>query len=95
VCSPIRNPLDPRTRFATAALSYGVAAPVGRLASRSAKVTEGPLTWKYAKGPWFDNNIACLELQGNDLRMWWMTGVVADDHERPRLKQVAEYESTG
>jgi hypothetical protein len=93
VCSPIRNPLDPRMRFATAALSYGVAAPVGRLASRSAQVTEGPLTWKYAKGPWYDNNIACLELEDRDVRMWWMSGVVTDDHERPRLKLVAEYRS--
>ncbi len=93
VCSPIRNPLDPRTRFATAALSYGVAAPIGRLASRSAKVTEGPLTWNYAKGPWFDNNIACLQLEGPEVRMWWMSGVVSDDHERPRLRLVAEYRS--
>jgi len=92
VCSPIRNPLPRRMRFATAALSYGVAGPVGRIASRSAKVPDPPLTWRNAKGPWFDNNLACLEVDGRSLRMWWVSGrVVDDDHERPRLTKVADY----
>lgn len=93
VCSPIRNPLSPRMRFATAVLSYGVAGPVGRLASLSTKVPDSPLTWRYRRGPWFDNNVATLELRGRGLRMWWLSGVVVDgDHERPRLRKVADYE---
>ncbi|WP_200948051.1 alkaline phosphatase D family protein [Nocardioides sp. Soil774] len=91
VCSPIRNPLSRNMRFATAVLSYGVAGPVGRLASRSARVPDAPLTWRYAEGPWFDNNLACLQLDGPSLRMWWVTGEVIDDHERPRLAKVASY----
>ena len=92
VCSPIRNPLSRNTRFLTAALSYGVAGPVGRLASRSTRVKDGPLRWSYAKGPWFDNNLACLELDGPGLRMWWVTGkVVGGDHANPRLEKVADY----
>ena len=78
-------------RFATAVLSYGVAGPVGRLASKSARVPDAPLTWRYAEGPWFDNNLACLQLDGPSLRMWWVTGEVIDDHERPRLAKVASY----
>src|SRR5688572_28117186 len=92
VCSPIRNPLSRNMRFATAVLSYGVAGPVGRLASRSARVPDAPLDWRYAEGPWFDNNLACLQLDGPSLRMWWVTGEVVDDHERPRLAKVASYE---
>ena len=70
-------------RFATAVLSYGVAGPVGRLASRSTRVPDSPLTWHYAEGPWFDNNLACLQLKGRSLRMWWVTGKVVDgDHDR-------------
>ena len=93
VCSPIRNPLSRNLRFATAVLSYGVAGPLGRLAARSTKVPDGPLRWRYAEGPWFDNNIACLQLAGEGLRLWWVTGtVVDDDHERPRLEKVAAYE---
>jgi hypothetical protein len=92
VCSPIRNPLSRNMRFATAVLSYGVAGPVGRLASRSTHVPKSPLDWRYAEGPWFDNNLACLQLAGPSLRMWWMTGEVVDDHQRPRLAKVAAYE---
>jgi phosphodiesterase/alkaline phosphatase D-like protein len=92
VCSPMRNPLSRNMRFATAVLSYGVAGPVGRLASRSARVPDAPLDWHYAEGPWFDNNLACLQLDGPSLRMWWVTGEVHDgDHERPRLAKVAHY----
>jgi hypothetical protein len=92
VCSPIRNPLSRNMRFATAVLSYGVAGPVGRLASKSARVPDAPLTWRYAEGPWFDNNLACLQVAGRGLRMWWVTGEVVDDHDRPRLAKVASYE---
>lgn len=92
VCSPIRNPLSRNMRFATAVLSYGVAGPVGRLASKSARVPDAPLTWRYAEGPWFDNNLACLQLAGRGLRMWWVTGEVVREHDRPRLAKVASYE---
>ena len=40
VCSPIRNPLPRKMRFATAALAYAVAGPMGKLVARSAKVPE-------------------------------------------------------
>ncbi len=92
VCSPIRNPLSRNMRFATAVLSYGVAGPVGRLASKSTRVPDAPLTWRYAEGPWFDNNLAVLQLAGPSLKMWWVTGEVIDDHTRPRLAKVASYE---
>lgn len=96
VCSPIRNPLPRRMRFATAFLSYGVAGPIGRLVSRSTKVPDGPLRWRYAQGPWFDNNLACLELAGQGLRMWWVSGeVVDDDHLHPRLVKAADYTLPG
>src|SRR5690606_34933488 len=74
VCSPIRNPLSRNMRFATAVLSYGVAGPLGRLMSRSAKVPTAPLEWRYAEGPWFDNNVALLELEGHRARFRWFTG---------------------
>ncbi len=92
VCSPIRNPLSRNMRFATAVLSYGVAGPVGRLASKSTRVPDAPLTWRYAEEPWFDNNLAVLQVSGPSLKMWWVTGEVIDDHNRPRLAKVASYE---
>ncbi len=95
VCSPIRNPLPRRMRFATAVLSYGVAGPIGALAARSVKVPEAPLSWRLRKGPWFDNNVAMLEVHGDDLGIWWATGVVDDDaHDRPRLSVVSRFATT-
>jgi phosphodiesterase/alkaline phosphatase D-like protein len=93
VCSPIRNPLPRKMRFATAASSYGVAGPIGHVVARSAKVADSPLGWDLLKGPWFDNNLATLEVTDDGLRMWWATGELVDgDHDRPRLKGVADVE---
>ncbi|MFC6285008.1 alkaline phosphatase D family protein [Nocardioides sp. GCM10027113] len=91
VCSPIRNPMPRRLRFLVAVLAYGVAGPIGRLVARSAKVPDAPLKWKLRAGPWFDNNLATLEVRDRGLRMWWATGVVEDGrHDRPRLDLVEE-----
>ncbi|GAA5146810.1 alkaline phosphatase D family protein [Nocardioides marinquilinus] len=91
VCSPIRNPLPRVMRFATAALSYGVAGPIGHVVARSAKVPDAPFEWRLVEGPWFDNNLAVLEVHGRDLRLWWATGCVdGDAHDRPRLARVAD-----
>ncbi len=90
VCSPIRNPLPRVMRFATAAAAYGVARPIGRLAARSAKVPEPPFRWDLVEGPWFDNNIATLDVRSDGLQMRWMTGDVVDDqHDRPALRVVS------
>ncbi|MGI9085003.1 MAG: alkaline phosphatase D family protein, partial [Aeromicrobium sp.] len=91
VCSPIRNQL-PTTQRATAALAaYWVAGPIGRLMARSTKVPTAPLRWSLMKGPWFDNNMATLEVTSDGLRMWWASGKVEDDvNHRPRLVTVAD-----
>ena len=90
VCSPIRNPLPRAIRFATAALSYGVAGPLGVLAARSASVPDAPFRWERVKGPWFDNNLATLEVRPEGLQMWWAKGTVhGDEHDRPVLERVA------
>ena len=90
VCSPIRNPLPRLFRLATAASSYPVAGLVGMAASRSAKVPDPPFRWRRVKGPWFDNNLATLEVQAQGLEMWWATGTVRDHrHDRPTLDRVA------
>ena len=90
VCSPIRNPLPRPMRFATAALSYGIAGPLGALAERSAKVPDAPFRWRRVKGPWFDNNLATLEIKPDGLEMWWAKGTVKNgSHDRPRLARVA------
>ncbi len=90
VCSPIRNPMPRKQRFLVALMAYAIAGPIGHLAARSAKVPNLPVDWTMVKGPWFDNNLATLEVRGRGLHIWWATGVVDDDqHERPRLVEVA------
>ena len=91
VCSPIRNPLPRSVRVGTAFLSRSVAGPLGRAASIATRVPRPPLRWSYVEGPWFDNNLATLEVQGRGLRMWWARGVVSGDaHDRPEMEQVAD-----
>ena len=52
---------------------------------------DAPLHWKLLRGPWFDNNLATLEVTGRGLRLWWATGLVENGaHDRPRLVKVAE-----
>jgi hypothetical protein len=92
VCSPIRNPLPRKMRFATAALAYAVAGPIGQMVARSAKVPNAPFSWKNLAGPWFDNSIAILEDRDEGLEIRWVTGTVVDgDHLHPRLDTVAEH----
>ncbi|XAS65677.1 alkaline phosphatase D family protein [Micrococcaceae bacterium Sec5.8] len=90
VCSPIRNPLPRLMRSFAAVMSYGLATPVGALVARSAKVPDPPFRWSGIKGPWFDNNLANLEVSSEGLKLWWQTGVVHDgDHLHPHLERVA------
>jgi hypothetical protein len=92
VCSPIRNPLPRKMRFATAVLAYAVAGPIGKVVARSAKVPNAPFHWKNLAGPWFDNSIAILEDREDGLEVRWLTGTVVDgDHLHPRLDTVAEF----
>jgi hypothetical protein len=90
VCSPIRNPLPRLMRSFAAVMSYGLATPVGALVARSAKVPDPPFRWTGIKGPWFDNNLACLEVAPEGLKLWWQTGVVdAGDQLHPSLETVS------
>jgi hypothetical protein len=90
VCSPIRNPLPRLMRSFAAVMSYGLATPVGALVARSAKVPDPPFRWSGVKGPWFDNNLACLEAAPEGLKLWWQTGVVeGGDHLHPGVKLVS------
>jgi hypothetical protein len=53
-------------------------------------VPRSPLRWKVEAGPWYDNNLAVVELQERRLHFWWSGGVVEDgDQDRPALRRVA------
>jgi hypothetical protein len=65
VCSPYRNPLDSRERrIIRLALSRPFEAAARALA-RSAGVHDPPIRWRFVgDGPWFDNQVATLTVDG-------------------------------
>ena len=91
VCSPIRNPLPPAMRVVMKVAALGTARPRGRVLG--GKVPRSPLWWRFTSGPWYDNNLAVLEVRGRRLRMrWWRgqdRGRAPDD---PALELVAGVE---
>lgn len=69
VCSPFRNPLDAREeRVIRAALSRPAAVGARALA-RAAGVEAPPFRWRLTAGPWFDNQVATLTLDGPSSRL--------------------------
>jgi hypothetical protein len=64
VCSPLRNPLDSRERSAIKAMMTPASAKLTAALARAAGVAPEPLTWDITDGPWFDNQVATLHLDG-------------------------------
>ena len=60
------------------------------MVARSARVPDPPFRWSGVKGPWFDNNLAHLEVTPKGLKLSWRTGVVdGGDQQHPKLTEVA------
>jgi phosphodiesterase/alkaline phosphatase D-like protein len=90
-CSPIRNPLPRFMRAVLEVAGRGKARPTGRLLA--GKVPRSPLRWKLTRGPWYDNNLAVLELRPDRLHFRWSRGEVRDGvADRPTLHPVATVE---
>jgi hypothetical protein len=89
VCSPYRNPLDDKERRVIRA---GFTRPFGaamRALGRSAGVSDPGIRWRLAEGPYFDNQVATLRLDGREAIMQLDKTVPGDEHER-RLDCVFE-----
>jgi len=89
VCSPIRNPLPTAMKRLTATAARRPMGLVGRVFSWAAGVPLSPLRWAITQGPWYDNNLAVLELGADGLRMWWLAGETDGRADRPSLRRVA------
>jgi hypothetical protein len=69
------------------------ARPLGRLLASSAKVPDPRWRWHGVAGPWFDNNLAVLEVADGHLRAAWVAGrVLGGEEGHPRLTTVADLE---
>ena len=67
------------------------ARPLGTAMARSARVPDPRWRWHGVAGPWFDNNLALLEIDGTELRAVWVAGrVLGGRHDRPTPTVVAD-----
>jgi hypothetical protein len=91
VCSPIRNPMPRKARRAAHAATHPASGWFTSLAVRAAKVPAPPIDWSITHGPWFDNCLATLEINGRDMQLSWDTAQVKDgDAEHPALLTIHE-----
>jgi hypothetical protein len=90
VCSPYRNPLDAKERRV---IRLGMSRPfaaAARALARSAGVKEPEIRWRLTDGgPWFDNQVATLTIDGRRMDMR-LDRAVPVDSRRARLDRVLE-----
>ena len=69
-CSPFRNPLDNKERAVMRFMASEPASRIMRALAGSAGVEAPSVRWRYAHDePWFDNQVATLELDGRHARV--------------------------
>lgn len=90
VCSPIRNPLPRHVRMLQGTLAGWMGGPMRSLVNKFPKVKKPDFDWETTHGPWFDNNLARVEVLGPRLLLTWARGdVEGDDYDNPGLVRVA------
>ena len=90
VCSPYRNPLGKHERQTIRiGMSRGLEAVAGALA-RLAGVSDPGIGWRMTgDGPWFENQVASLEIDGRDITMR-LEKAVPEGETSARLELVLE-----
>lgn len=89
VCSPMRNPMPRGIRVFMSLFAKSLVRPMRLMAGRSPKVPDPAYPWTVTRGPWFDNNVAIAEVEGERLRISWWAGEDGEGAvERPRLREV-------
>ena len=86
-CSPFRNPLDDKERRVMRFMASAPARVIMRALAQAAGVEDPSVRWRYAHDePWFDNQVATLELEGRSARLVLEKTVAPEDPEHPELK---------
>ncbi|MGH8868471.1 MAG: alkaline phosphatase D family protein [Actinomycetes bacterium] len=81
VCSPVRNPLSRKMRYANAVAQVALARVVGRALAGAAGLRRPELDWSMEGGPWFDNALATIVVDGRTARLRWERAVLRDGVE--------------
>jgi hypothetical protein len=80
VCSPFRNPLEKKERNVIRAMCSPLAAALGRRLAQSAGVPDPGIRWRLDDGgPWFDNQVATLTIDGRRIEMRLEKALPGDD----------------
>jgi len=91
VCSPYRNPLDAKERRMIRLLLSPFAGRAAAALARSAGVTKPAVGWRnVGDGPWFDNQVASLVIDGRRMDMR-LDKAVPVDSESARLERVLDH----
>ncbi len=89
VCSPIRNPLPRHVRMLQGTLSGWMRPPMRALVNRFGSIRKPGFDWETTHGPWFDNNLARVEVLGSRLLLTWARGdVEGHNYDDPKLVRV-------
>ncbi len=97
VCSPLRNPLDAKERRVIRAAVSDFGYAVGRALSLAAGVDSEPVRWRMVgDAPWFDNQVAILNVDGRRMSFEIDKAVPDSDgsegHAEPRLECVFSHQ---
>jgi hypothetical protein len=91
VCSPIRNPLKKKERWAQQLGVSPVGTLIGRLLRASAGVRPPDIRWRFVRGPSFENQIATLDFDGRSAAVLVERPVLRDGRP-PGLVRVFDYQ---
>jgi hypothetical protein len=69
VCSPFRHSLDPPLQIANRLACTRVARGIGSLLARSIRLPRSQLTWRLTHGPYYENEVATIELRERTARL--------------------------
>jgi hypothetical protein len=90
VCSPFRNALDSHERLG---VQFGMSRPgraIGRALARAAGVDDPEIRWRVTDGPFFDNQVATVTVDGRSSSLRLERAVPGRDGGQPRLEQLFE-----
>ncbi|QBI54792.1 DUF7800 domain-containing protein [Streptomonospora litoralis] len=100
VCSPTCNWMQPMLRRMTWLSVRGVTGVVGALMARLAGVPRPKLRWRLEGGPWYDNSLASLVLDGRRAEVVWSHSPLAkrtvqrltpNEAPRPHVRELSRH----
>jgi hypothetical protein len=89
VCSPYRNPLEANERRVVRAGFTRSVTAVARGLARLAGAPDPGIRWRLIEGPYFDNQVATLRLDGREA-LARLDKTVADEEDEHRLEKTFE-----